>query len=429
MCEPLIAYHLDIKDNDLIDGKYHVIKKIGSGSYGDVFKVEYQNKLYALKLQHLWDVPSEARPEMVKRFQQEYKVAQKSSEYLIHSFEYGEISGNPYLTMEFCTNGDLDHYVGKDMSNIHQIAKDILEGLHVLHVDGMIHRDLKPANVLIKENGHAALTDFGSVGDMEKPSLTKNMILGIIKARPKDMKGTPLYMAPEVADRRGGGITYLPTVDIWSFGVMMYEILTNGSFPFGDIETIEELPKYQNRAKKGEIDMQKLRKSQKGSDWMPIISKCLEPDYQKRYQNVEDVLLAMKPLLGNQDSPHISYREKRSYSISRIVVTQGENMGKTYVLSSYLSGGRRMVKVGRHIDNDIVLAKNDNYLSRFHFTLERSADGTFWMIKDGQQNKIERCWVTSTNGTYINATPVPQSGIRILTGDIITVGETKIKVE
>ena len=89
-----------------------------------------------------------------------------------------------------------------------------------------------------------------------------------------------------------------------------------------------------------------------------------------------------------------------------------------------------MLHVGREKDNDIILHSTDSsYVSRYHFTLEKSEDGTFWTIRDGQWQKEERRWVTSTNGTYINATPVPLEGIRLFTGDIITAGEDKLKVE
>ena len=234
----MIADRLDIKPGDFLDGKYHVVKKVGSGSYGDVFKVkDSHGNVYALKLLHLWDIISELREELIKKFEQEYKTAQIASKFLVHSIDHGIIRGNPYLVMEFCQNGDLDNLKQKDKNKVARIARDILEGLHALHSEGMVHRDLKPANVLIKDDGTAALTDFGAIGfrDVKRQSSKK-----FLSSRPKDMKGTPLYMSPEVVDRKGGGVTYLPTVDIFSFGVMMYELITDGSFPFGNIDKIED---------------------------------------------------------------------------------------------------------------------------------------------------------------------------------------------
>lgn len=422
----MIADRLDIKPGDFLDDKYHVVKKVGSGSYGDVFKVkDSRGNVYALKLLHLWDVINDLREELIKKFEQEYEASQIASKYLVHSIDHGIIRGNPYLVMEFCQKGDLDNLKQKDKNKIACIARDILEGLHALHSEGMVHRDLKPANVLIKGNGTAALTDFGTIGfrDVKRQSSKK-----FLSSRPKDMKGTPLYMSPEIVDRKGGGVTYLPTVDIFSFGVMMYELLTDGSFPFGNIDKIEDLPLYQENARNGKWDSNRLKSSAYGKDWLYIIERCLASNYQERYQSALEVLQDMKPMIGNVE--FYTERLSRSTTITRLIITQGDNLGTAYTLSHFLTNQRRMLRVGRELQNDIVLPENNStYLSRYHFTLERSKDGAFWVIKDGQWKKNERRWVTSTNGTYLNATPVTQEGLKVFTGDIITAGEYKIKVE
>lgn len=430
----MIAYRLDINAGDLIDGKYAVINRIGSGSYGDVFKVkDVRGNNYALKLLRLWEVSNELHDPLVAKFDQEYKTGKLTSEYLVHSLDFGVVKGNPYLLMEYCSSGDLSKSIGKDPSRLHSFAHDILEGLHTLHSEGKVHRDLKPENVLIRNNGKAALTDFGVVGEMDQSKRMSEV--GWWKKRPKQVQGTPLYMAPEMADRVGGGVTYLPTVDIWSFGVMMFELLTGGFFPFGNIEKIEDLPTYQEKAKKGMWDMNRLKSVPNGNDWVYIISRCLTPNYRDRYQSALEVLQDMKPMLGSVNPIHTKERLSRNPNISKLTITQGENLGTTYILSNYLNGHRRMLHVGRRPDNDIVLPENNStYVSRYHFTLEKSQDGAFWTIKDGQWIKTERCWVTSTNGTYLNATPVitrsdGKDGLRVFTGDIITVGEYKIKIE
>jgi len=425
----MVAYRLDIKTGDLIDGKYTVINQIGSGSYGDVYRVnDVRGNEYALKLLRLWEVSSELHTSLVNKFEQEYKTGRLSSEYLIHSLDFGTVSGNPYLLMEYCQTGDLSNAIANDMSRLPHYAHDILEGLHVLHSEGKVHRDLKPENVLIRNNGKAALTDFGVVGEMDKSKRMSEV--GWWKKRPKQVQGTPLYMAPEMAARTGGGVTYLPTVDIWSFGVMMYELLSGGSFPFGDIERIEDLPGYQEKAKNGKWDTDRLRSVACGSDWLYIIDRCLNPNYRERYQSALEVLHDMKPMIGNVSLNHTNEKLSRSTSISRLVITQGDNLGESYILDHYLKTQGRMLRVGRGSHNDIVLPEsNSNYVSRNHFTLEKSMYGGFWIIRDGQWKKNERRWVTSTNGTYLNATPITQEGFKVFTGDIITAGEYKIKVE
>ncbi len=110
--------------------------------------------------------------------------------------------------------------------------------------------------------------------------------VGWWKSKPKQTFGTPLYMSPEIYNKNGGGITYLPTVDIWSFGVMMYEVLTGGSFPFGNIESVEDLPHYMQRAKQGRWNRDALASARDGATWLPVISRCLAPNPRDRYQTL-----------------------------------------------------------------------------------------------------------------------------------------------
>lgn len=428
----MIAYRIDYNIGDVVDGKYTIVKQIGSGSYGDVFLAEDAlRQTCALKQLRLWEVQNDMHEGLLEKFEQEYRTARISSDYLVHSLDFGVVCGNPYIVMEYCPRGDMSKLVGTDMACLGSYAHDILEGLHVLHREGKLHRDLKPENVLIKPDGRLALTDFGVVGEMDKSKRMSEV--GWWKRRPKQAMGTPLYMSPEMMNRTGGGVTYLPTVDLWSFGVMMYELLTGGSFPFGNITQIEELPRYQNRAKHGDWDRSRLLASPYGADWLRIVEGCLAPDYRRRYQTATDVLADLRGIRGTEllhMSAHLDERMSRSTQISRLVVTQGGNLGTTFTLQSMLHGYGRMLRMGRESDNDIVLPESQNmYVSRYHCTLERAADGSFWMLRDGQWNRAMREWVPSTNGTYLNSAPVDCHGLKLFTGDIITAGEYKIKVE
>ncbi len=419
----MVAYRLDFQVGDWIDHKYKVVKKIGSGSYGDVFMViDIDGIDYALKLLRLWEVSVELCDELSKRFRREYETAKLPNDYLVHSFDYNEVEGNPYYTMEYCANGELPKYVSKDLTSLPRLAHDILSGLHFLHSEGKVHRDLKPENVLIRGNGGAALTDFGVVGEIDiNKRFSKRNLLG----QPKQIFGTVAYMAPEMYERKGGGITYLPTIDIFSFGVLIYELLTGGHLPFG-----QDVSKYQLRAKKGEWDKDKLLSACPDKLWVKIIQKCIESDYRKRYQDTSEILLDMEPLIGKVSDIIYDIRNSRSSNISQLTITQGYNQGKVYILKDILKGCSRMIKIGRGESNDIVLVDDGNvYISRCHFTLEKSLKGPFWLIRDGQWHKDVRQWIPSTNGTYLNSAPVSSEGLKVFTGDIITIGEYKLKVQ
>lgn len=425
----MVAFRLDLKVGDVIDDKYHIVKSIGSGSYGDVFLVKDAHGQYAMKILRLFDEPSDLHDELVRRFTQEYETAKMPGDYFVHSLEYSEMKGNPYFTMEYCSKGDLAKYVGKNTSLLPSMAHDILFGLNDLHSSGKIHRDLKPENVLIRENGKAALTDFGVVGNK---NAAKRMSSKNLFGRPKQKFGSPLYMAPEMNDLKGGGVTYLQTIDIWSFGVMFYELLTGGKFPFGEPKDISDLPLYQANGRKGKWSRQNLREVPYGRDWLPIIERCLMPDYQDRYQNVLEILKDVEPMAGTARPTPVPIGEPRTAHITKLVITQGEGTGQSFNLQSLLAGKGRMIRVGRNRKNNIVLRENaneDTYVSRYHFTIERSPDGHYWTIKDGQWVKEERGWKLSTNGTYLNASRVTLDGQRLFTGDIITAGEFKLKVE
>lgn len=425
----MIAFRLDLKIGDVIGDKYRITKNIGNGSYGDVYLVTDAHHQYAMKILRLFDEPSDLHEELIKRFAQEYETARMPGEYFVHSFDYAEMKGNPFFTMEFCPNGDISQYVGKNTSLLPHLAHDILLGLNDLHTSGKIHRDLKPANVLVKGNGKAALTDFGVVG---RKGASKSLSGKDMWGRPRQKFGSPLYMAPEMNALKGGGVTYLQTIDIWSFGVMLYELLTGGVFPFGDPETIEDLLDYQKKAKEGLWEKNLLCKVPNGRDWFPIINQCLMPNYQKRYQNVVELLKDIERAFGNVGSVPQSKIESRSTSVKRLVITQGENTGLRFDLHELLAGKSRMIRVGRNKDNDIMLLEKNTetpYVSRHHFTIERSPEGNTWKIRDGQWMKEERQWMLSTNGTYLNASRITSTGQTLFTGDIITAGEIKLKVE
>ena len=419
----------DFKPGDVIANRYSVRKTLGEGSFGVVYLVEDgRGNKYALKLMRLWEVPAEIRQPLMDRFEMEFKTGQIDCDNLVRSIANGVVGGNPFIVMEFCPGGDLEPYLGKPDSRTPQICQDILIGLNALHARGKVHRDLKPENVLFKENGKAALTDFGISGDRTH-RMTQRNIFG----KPNQVFGTYAYMPPEQARRARGGATVLPTTDIFSFGVLVFQLLT-GQLPFGSLESHNELAEYQKRGKDGIWNRGLLNNLPNGQQWYRLIDGCLKPDFKERLQTVEEVLRQIPQQAGGYHREPVrmvqSYVPQQVTRGFQLRILQGEEYGKTYNLSQMASTGQRILTVGRQLGNTIKIKSDfSDFISRFHCTMELDTSSRQWVIRDGQWQKESRRWVNSSNGTYVNAKPVPQNGFYLSTGDIIAMGDVTMRFE
>lgn len=426
----VVAQRCNFVIGDAIDGRFQVNRILGEGSFGKVYAVkDYNGDLYALKLLKLWEVPSEIRESLMARFDMEFETGRIESNYLVHSISHGVVEGNPYIVMEYCPNGDLLAMSSQTNIDLTKAATHVLYGLKALHNCGKVHRDLKPENVLIKRNGDFALTDFGISGDRNK-RMTERNILG----KPKQIFGTYAYMPPEQLNPRKDA-TVLPTTDIFSFGVMMFQLLT-GELPFGRLDSEKDLVQYLRRGKNGDWDKQCLSNSSAGREWFPLIEGCLVPNFQERLQNA-DAVLALVPHV--QRVQHAIVEGKKDFQTKIIHgvllrVMQGEEYGRVYKLDDMLHGDSAILLMGRKdegVYNDIAIEEeNSSYISRKHCTLELDYDIGSWIIRDGQWDRYETGgWRKSTNGTYVNSKEVSINGLPFSPGDIISIGDTKLRAE
>ena len=415
--------------NDTVDG-FTIIDKLGEGTFGNVYKaIDKNGNCFALKLLKLWSIVKEdEQKSLLGRFNMEFETGRIDSKYLVHSISYGMLKGNPYIIMDYCPNGDLKKLVGKKLpeKQIDNIAYNILKGLNDLHINGKVHRDLKPENVLFDDNNQAKLTDFGISGDKNK-RMTKVDIFGNFK----EIFGTYAYMPKEQMNPKKD-VTVLPTTDIFSFGVVMYELFTS-TYPFGTITDNNELAEYNRRKCKGLWDSKLLARKKVGSKWMDIIEKTLNPDYTKRFQSTLEIiqLLGYKPESAeNLNEPSSDYN---FYTDSiGLKVMQGEEFGKVYNLSELLQGANNgLIRIGRQcqdVDNQISIYESmSTYISRRHATIEKNFSQGKWYIRDGQWLKNSG-WIRSTNGTYINSVEVPESGMELVPDNIISIGDVTLKV-
>jgi len=203
----------------VLAGRYEILKLLGQGGMGAVYKARDTelDRVVALKLIR----PELARnPEILKRFKQELILArQVTHKNVIRIFDLGQADGIKFITMEYVEGQDLRSLLlerGKlAPDQAARIMLQICRALEAAHSEGVIHRDLKPQNIMLDEGGRVYVMDFGIARSAYLPGMTQTGAL----------IGTPEYMSPEQA--RGEKLTQQS--DIFSLGVILYELLTGKS--------------------------------------------------------------------------------------------------------------------------------------------------------------------------------------------------------
>jgi serine/threonine protein kinase len=308
-----------------------------------------------------------------------------------------------------------------------KIGREVLLGLNDLHRCGKVHRDLKPENVLIKADGTAALTDFGISGDRKK-RITVTDLFG----RPTEIAGTVAYMAPEQTKPKNRDVTVLPTMDIFAFGVMLYQLLTD-KYPFGELNDQNDMVLYIRNAKEGNWNRQRLTGHPVGKKFDSVIAGCLRSDFKERLQTIDMVLSLMPQGTDCVCEKPDNYMRYGAVNGILLRIMQGEDYNMVYHLNDLLRNKSRVITVGCNdalTGNSLSLTENLScFISRKHCTLERNADNQ-WFIRDGQWDKnAVNGWKQSLNGTFVNSTEVSTDGIPVRPGDIISIGDVKLRVE
>ncbi len=422
--------------SDKID-HFDIKRILGEGTFGVVYQVtDRQQNVFALKMLKLWEVAYEKdRKQLLQRFKREFDITEIASPYLVRGYETGLVKGNPYFTMDFCSGGSMARYNGSIMDDfdIDTVAFEVLSGLHELHCRAYAHRDLKPNNLLVGDEGHVRLADFGIAGH-KTSMLTQNNIF-VNNAKP--VFGTWGYIAPEQSNNKIAFKAIDAVSDIFSFGVTMFELIT-GHLPFAPfhINNDKELIEYIGNVRMGKISGLEKYKSSIQGKWQAMIKKCLDPDFEgKRYQSVDAILSD----LGYKSNPgNVAAGAGDNEWCLRIAY--GDEMNKIYYLDKLIHQKRTTnidhasptLTMGRrsgHTINDIEITEDSSsFVSRKHATLVYDKKSGRWIIKDGQWLAEQSKWQQSVNGTYLNSRKVSAEGLILKNKDVITVGDTVLQV-
>jgi serine/threonine protein kinase len=219
----------------------------------------------------------------IERFSNELKIARKiRHKNVCGMYDLNEEKGTHYITMEYVPGEDLKSLVRRvkfDIGTSIKIAKQICEGLSEAHRLGVIHRDLKPSNIMIDKEGNARIMDFGIARSLSSQGITGAGI----------MIGTPEYMSPEQVE----GKEVDPRSDIYSFGVVLYEMVT-GRLPFEGDAPLSIAVKHKSEEPP---DPRELN-AQIPEDLSRLILKCMEKENVKRYQSAGEVSAALSSIEG-----------------------------------------------------------------------------------------------------------------------------------
>ena len=420
----------DFRMHDMIDGKFRVERVLNSTRTDQKFKVnDTSGNKYILKLLKLWEVDSKLRQKKLLSADNEIKGCQIKSNYLTNIVHTGVVNGNPYLLMEYLKSVDLSHIVRSLRLDIVRTAKEILYGLRDLHKSGKVHCQLTPENILITDDNHAKLTNYVILGGRANLLVGKNKTL-----RSQSIVKSLAYQAPELY-RLGQCSTVLPSVDIFSFGVVLFQLLT-GELPFGRLATESDWIHYQSRAKNNDWNKNTLLRNEQRNMWMGILDICLSSEVAGRAKDVDEIINRL-PDDGCEYVGVAGSRAEVPQSIQHGVmlhVMQGDELDKYYRLPEIMQLPQRVITVGRtaaSVFNMIQLSeRSSSYISRHHCTIEFDDENEIWYIRDGQWDKDNNeGWACSLNGTFVNSEKVTKEGHKIVPGDIISIGDVKLRVE
>ena len=275
-----------------INDRYEIIKTIGEGGMANVYLANdtILDRKVAIKVLR-GDLSNDEK--FIRRFKREaLSVSNLSHPNIVEVYDVGEEDGNYYIVMEYIDGKTLKQLLQKrgalTLNEVIDIMTQLTDGLAHAHEAYIIHRDIKPQNIMIEDNGLVKITDFGIAMALNSTQLTQtNSVMGSVH-----------YLPPEQANGKGSTVKS----DIYSLGILMYELLT-GSVPFKGDTAVEIALKHMK---------EKIPSIRKQNPTIPqsvenIVLKATAKNPKNRYDNVRDMYKDLQTALQRDNEKRLVY--------------------------------------------------------------------------------------------------------------------------
>ena len=275
-----------------INERYEIIKTIGEGGMANVYLAEdtILERKVAIKVLR-GDLSNDEK--FIRRFKREaLSVSNLSHPNIVEVYDVGEEDGNYYIVMEYIEGKTLKQLLQKrgalTLTEVIDIMSQLTDGLAHAHEAYIIHRDIKPQNIMIEDNGRIKITDFGIAMALNSTQLTQtNSVMGSVH-----------YLPPEQANGKGSTVKS----DIYSLGILMYELLT-GSVPFKGDTAVEIALKHMK---------EKIPSVRKQNPTIPqsvenIILKATAKNPKNRYDSVREMYNDLQTALERDNEKRLVY--------------------------------------------------------------------------------------------------------------------------
>jgi serine/threonine-protein kinase len=273
-----------------IISRYKILSLLGAGGMGEVYLAQDTRLNRKVAIKFLSEELSHDQTHL-QRFLQEAQAASAFNHpNIITIHEIGQFEDSQFIATEYIAGETLRQRLSRELglSEVVNVAIQVASALSVAHESGIVHRDIKPENIMLRQDGLVKVLDFGLAKLTEEPAIDSEAATrALIQTTPGAVMGTIAYMSPEQAR----GKTVDARADIWSLGVVLYEMLV-GKQPFAG-ETMSDT---MAAILKTEVVSPAHLNSEVPCELERIILKSLQKNRDERYQTAKDLLIDFKSL-------------------------------------------------------------------------------------------------------------------------------------